>query len=412
MAKASSKAPKKPAAETPAQPYYLQKARVKDYRSVRDAEVEFKPGLNIIIGANGSGKTNFLRAIENSLQSTSEIQGKANSEFELGGRNQLKITYHKRKPQLDNRFAFNPAITLEAELTLGSHTVREESLSLAFEKLVIGKRWGIISINQGIFAQDPLLLDVSLDASVEANGAGFAGGETTHFVESFISSFTEEIYEKTQFAKQPFAFTLSFVKEIVLKHCDRYITTLNEKLPVYTKIQRVRLNNTIQFYFNEIQNEVLIRNLNFEYNSNGAWLPFKLLSDGTRRMICVISALIAPESFYDEKLPKDKIFLLEEPELGIHPHQLHLLLNLIREVSDKHQVIMTTHSPQVLDMLKTDELDRILICELKDPKKGTQFRRLTAEQQEHARRYMREVGFLSDYWRLEDLDGVAANDAQ
>ncbi|RZK13568.1 MAG: ATP-binding protein, partial [Hymenobacter sp.] len=95
----------------------------------------------------------------------------------------------------------------------------------------------------------------------------------------------------------------------------------------------------------------------------------------------------------------------EEPELGIHPHQLHLLLNFLREQSEKHQLIITTHSPQVLDMLREDELDRITICELHKTK-GTQFRKLKKTQQDDARRYMREVGFLSDYWRLGDLEAA------
>lgn len=102
-----------------------------------------------------------------------------------------------------------------------------------------------------------------------------------------------------------------------------------------------------------------------------------------------------------------KIIFLEEPELGIHPHQLHRLLSLIREVSSKSQIIMTTHAPQVLDMLGANELDRITVCSL-DPEKGTQFHKLTEEKQEQARVYMQEVGFLSDYWRYSYLEETEA----
>ena len=99
----------------------------------------------------------------------------------------------------------------------------------------------------------------------------------------------------------------------------------------------------------------------------------------------------------------DKIFLLEEPELGIHPDQLHKLLLFLREQSEKRQIIITTHSPQVLDMLNENELDRITICEL-DEKKGTQFRNLKKAQIATAKKYMKEVGFLSDYWRYGSLE--------
>ncbi|MBU6121452.1 AAA family ATPase [Hymenobacter siberiensis] len=61
-----AKKTKAPTPEVPAvseQPYYLQRAHIKDFRSIRDAKVEFKPGLNIIIGANGSGKTNLVQRV-------------------------------------------------------------------------------------------------------------------------------------------------------------------------------------------------------------------------------------------------------------------------------------------------------------------------------------------------------------
>ncbi len=56
-------------------------------------------------------------------------------------------------------------------------------------------------------------------------------------------------------------------------------------------------------------------------------------------------------------------------------------------------------------MLREDELDRITICELHKTK-GTQFRKLKKTQLADAKRYMREVGFLSDYWRMGDLEAA------
>jgi predicted ATP-dependent endonuclease of OLD family len=41
------------------------------------------------------------------------------------------------------------------------------------------------------------------------------------------------------------------------------------------------------------------------------------------------------------------LFMLEEPELGIHPHQLQLLMNYIKAQAKEKQIILTTHSPQV-----------------------------------------------------------------
>jgi predicted ATP-dependent endonuclease of OLD family len=111
-------------------------------------------------------------------------------------------------------------------------------------------------------------------------------------------------------------------------------------------------------------------------------------------------------STYHEIFSKDSdlnIVLLEEPELGIHPHQLHQLMQFIKEQSKEKQIILTTHSPQVLDAIEPDELDRIIICH-SEPKNGTQLNHLTDEQIKKAKKYMTSEAFLSDYWRFSDLE--------
>ncbi|MEY4927547.1 MAG: hypothetical protein RI894_1983 [Bacteroidota bacterium] len=49
---------------------YFKNVHLKGYKSIKDTQIEFLRGLNIIIGQNGSGKTNFFgilrRCIENS----------------------------------------------------------------------------------------------------------------------------------------------------------------------------------------------------------------------------------------------------------------------------------------------------------------------------------------------------------
>ena len=51
------------------QPAYISRVHLKGYKSIRDLEIDFKAGLNIIIGPNGSGKTNFLEFVYESQNS-------------------------------------------------------------------------------------------------------------------------------------------------------------------------------------------------------------------------------------------------------------------------------------------------------------------------------------------------------
>lgn len=64
------------------------------------------------------------------------------------------------------------------------------------------------------------------------------------------------------------------------------------------------------------------------------------VSDGTMHMLALIAAL------YFET---GDIILIEGPERNIHPALFMQLVSMIKEVSDKKQVIITTHSPEILN---------------------------------------------------------------
>jgi predicted ATP-dependent endonuclease of OLD family len=62
------------------------------------------------------------------------------------------------------------------------------------------------------------------------------------------------------------------------------------------------------------------------------------------------------DTLRDTERSSNSIILVEEPELGIHPHQFHLVMEFLKEVSTRNQVIITTHSPRDLDLVSKSEL--------------------------------------------------------
>lgn len=66
------------------------------------------------------------------------------------------------------------------------------------------------------------------------------------------------------------------------------------------------------------------------------------LSDGSLRGLALVTARLQPE----ETMPG--IILLDEPELGLHPAGITVIASLIRAVSHKRQVIVSTQSPRFL----------------------------------------------------------------
>jgi predicted ATPase len=54
--------------------------------------------------------------------------------------------------------------------------------------------------------------------------------------------------------------------------------------------------------------------------------------------------------------PRPELIAIEEPELTVHPGAIRLLYDYIKEGSLRGQVVLTTHSPDLLSLLSTDEV--------------------------------------------------------
>ena len=119
-------------------------------------------------------------------------------------------------------------------------------------------------------------------------------------------------------------------------------------------------------------------------------VPATRLSDGTLRFICLLSILCHPNP--------PPLVCIEEPELGLHPDVLPVLSDLLREASQRCQLIVTTHSDMLVDTL-TDTPESVVVCEKHDGK--TEMHRLDkADLAEWLKRYS-----LGDLWTRGDLGG-------
>ncbi len=91
------------------------------------------------------------------------------------------------------------------------------------------------------------------------------------------------------------------------------------------------------------------------------------LSDGTLRFLCLLAILCDPEP--------PPLICIEEPELGLHPDILPTVADLLKEASQRTQIIVTTHSDILVDAM-TDCPESVVVCEKHDGK--TEMTRLSA----------------------------------
>ena len=119
-------------------------------------------------------------------------------------------------------------------------------------------------------------------------------------------------------------------------------------------------------------------------------IPATRLSDGTLRYLCLLAILCHPTP--------PSVVCLEEPELGLHPDILPGLADLLREASERCQLIVTTHSDTLVDAL-TDTPESIVVCEKENGQ--TEMKRLDKDKLSHwLERYR-----LGELWTSGELGG-------
>jgi predicted ATPase len=88
--------------------------------------------------------------------------------------------------------------------------------------------------------------------------------------------------------------------------------------------------------------------------SLSARTPSTRLSDGTLRWLALLTVLLNPTP--------PPVTCIEEPELGLHPDAIHTLADLLVDASTRTQLIVTTHSDALLDAF-TDTPEAVCVCE-------------------------------------------------
>ena len=119
-------------------------------------------------------------------------------------------------------------------------------------------------------------------------------------------------------------------------------------------------------------------------------VPATRVSDGSLRYLCLLVALCSPRRSW--------IICIEEPEIGLHPDMLPEVAKLLVEATEHSQIFVTTHSDILVDAL-TDIPEAVIVCEKENG--ATKLRRLDAGQLEPwLERYR-----LGELWTRGEIGG-------
>jgi predicted ATPase len=378
-------------------------------------DIELTP-LNVLIGPNASGKSNFIEALELIHATPTDIS----DAIRLGGTAAewlWKGTAPPKPAEIQARICSNELIPeLHYRLSFAETNNRLEILDEALEETLPNKPGEkdvffyyrfqnghpVINIQQTVKDENAKKQYVKRRLNRESlnpEQSVFAQRkdpeiypELTHVAEQFgrIQIFREWGFGRSAALRQAQPANLpndTLLPTIVnlglvlndLEHQDtwpRFLEYMQRFLPRFRRLTTKVQGGSVQIYLHE--------------DGLKTPIPATRLSDGTIRFLALMAVLLHPG--------KAPLVCIEEPELGLHPDALAIIAELLVEAKAKTQVIVTTHSDVLVSAL-TEEADSVLVSDYLGG--GTEFRRLEPAKLKHWLGKYR----LGEIWRIGKLGG-------
>lgn len=364
----------------------LSRIVIDGYKSI--AHCDLKMGsLNVLIGANGAGKSNFISffkfiaaLLDRRLQL---LVGKA------GGPDILLHYGRKQTAAIDgvvslgkDEYCFSLEPTNDNRLIFKSESSSEGDdkkfdITLSNGKMIQAIKGSNKSYSAGHFESMADTLTPKMQVIMRR-------WRVYHFHDTSESAKVKQIHRinDNDYLREDGANLAAFMFRVQKNHPSHYkriIRTIRMVAPYFG-----------DFYLRATPDNQ--DSIQLEWTEKDHDIPFKAseLSDGTLRFILLATVLLQPEEFMPSAI------IVDEPELGLHPYAINVLAELIKSASHEHQLIISTQSVELVNQFDAEDL--IVV----DKQGGSStFKRLeTASLSEWLEDYS-----LGDLWKKNLLGG-------
>ena len=332
----------------------VERIRIRGFRSLADIEIRDLPRVAVLIGANGSGKSNLMRFFE---MMNSMLWSRRLAEFveRQGGADDQLFGGSKVSRRLD------ATLTMRAESGRGeyrfalahAHPDRfmfvDEAFRFDYGMIDVEPDWHQV----GSGHTEAKILETAQSDGPDGHTASdllvlLRRCEVYQFHDTSDDSRFKKRWDVDDNADlRPHGGNLA----AVLYGLERDDIRRYEMICYH--IGRV-LSGFDRFDIHESYGKVLLR-----WKAKGTDKTFgpHLTSDGSLRLFALVTLLNLP----DDMLPD--VLLLDEPELGLHPAAIGLIAGMIKQRSVDRQIIVATQSPRFVDSF---DLDQIIVLDLCD----------------------------------------------
>lgn len=319
---------------------------IEGFRSIRSIQKLHLLPLNILVGANGSGKSNFLEAfsflrsiLHGELRNYTRRAGGAERILHFGSSSTPRLSIHVSFKREINpyRIELKPDRSGDLFLVQSKETVdfwNKNEYRMPHDDPVLGN-YG----EEGI-------------RNSEARGG--------------IDRYVYECLDTWRIFQFHNASSVSPMREETNVNDNRFLRPDGSNLASFLYFLRHKhkghynlIRKTVRLvapFFDDFVlepsalNESVIR---MEWRCRGShdeYFDVSLLSDGLLRFIALTTLLLQPAEL------KPRIILMDEPELGLHPYAITILAALVRQAAIETQVILATQSSRLLDCFEPQDV--------------------------------------------------------
>ena len=319
----------------------IDKITLEGFKSI-ESLVDFRLGkLNVLIGANGAGKSNFVDLFR--LLRVFADEAFQEHVLDSGGGDGFLFLGPKVTNSITARLDFEAN---SYEFTL--KPTASGTLQVATEKGAFGGHWKPIGSGN---------LESQLKSNWRLiNPENTSGWRVPHYIYESVSSWTVYHFHDTS-SLAPMRRDQSLHDKETFRHDASNIASYILGLKLSNPDSYALIRDTVRLiapFFDDfllrIQKRGTEEQVRLEWRQRGSDFPFQPnhLSDGTIRFICLAVALLQPD-------PPATI-VIDEPELGLHPFAISMLADLIKSASERTQVIISTQSPTLLDHFSAEDI--------------------------------------------------------
>ncbi len=356
--------------------------RFKNLKNFADSSLDLdSPSLTIIIGKNGSGKTNLIEGIKILASLAKGVPLHKFTDIGKGGACEVRggldncIDFHSKNFQLN---CYNESLLFDYSITIVKNSDRQVFISKEKLDMNVLEKGTLCVFNAQLSNNEKFLLvdigkhpnknhhitpaDNSFLSQLKyiANIKESNPEESSHFLNTIEKSMATYIFDpdpkamrlyepiKSGDVLSPNGSNLSAVLYL-LKRNKSAINRINKAIRQLPEepfgdigFVKTRFNDVLFGFYTDDKHKKL--------------LDARLLSDGTLRMLAILAAL--------ESVPKNSQIIIEEFDNGLHPSRANLLIDYFEKTVKRRglRILITTHNPAFMNALNDKQLGGVVLC--------------------------------------------------